>query len=525
MIVSTLEGVHEVDLVEYNTIGRHSKNRINIKDLSVSKEHALIFMRKDQSWMIRDLGSTNGTFVNQRQIQREEEIYDGDEVRLGSIRCVFKAELAYVAKMIEVREEGLETLIFKKEVSVAQDRFFPANEITDVELLRADYEKLRVAHELQRDIGLDADIETVLDIILERIFEFLNCDRGVILLVNKSGQLEAKAYKTRTEEEKLIVSSTLIQHVKEEKVGLIFSDILTDTRFRDAESIIGQRICSTIAVPILYQEELLGIILIDSSETTDAFSEKELNLISNIANQTAQLIKNSLLHNELKLCFDSSIQTLSAMVDERHPLTAGHSQRVTAYSLLVAEEMGLRSEEIEALKFSALLHDIGKIGIKDDILLKNGAFTPEEKAAMNTHPTKTKTILENFRFPSLLKDVPQIASCHHEKINGKGYPRGLTGDQMPVISKIVVVADVFDALTSVRDYPKYLSEQVLNNNPMPLPYVISILKSESGSHFDPDVVSAFLRCLPHILLQYRGSHFSSEYVDDTIRTLAPDLLF
>jgi len=108
-------------------------------------------------------------------------------------------------------------------------------------------------------------------------------------------------------------------------------------------------------------------------------------------------LENSLLHEELRLSFDSSIRTLSATVDARHPLTAGHSQRVTEYSRWIAKELGLSRQDIEVLTYAALLHDIGKIGIRDDILLKGGQFTEEERAEMNTHPLKTKIILQPGR--------------------------------------------------------------------------------------------------------------------------------
>ncbi len=210
----------------------------------------------------------------------------------------------------------------------------------------------------------------------------------------------------------------------------------------------------------------------------------------------------------------------SATVDARHPLTAGHSQRVTEYSLLISEEMGMDKDEIEIIKYAALLHDIGKIGIRDEVLLKQGIFTPEERDEMKTHPLRTRNILENFHFPKSLRRVPFIASQHHEKVNGKGYPSGLTGDELTLGSKILAVTDVFDALTSRRDYPKYFKNETMNYDPMPLSKVIEILKGDSGSHFDPYVVETFLKCIPRALYIYRGSHFSSDYVDETISKLS-----
>jgi len=282
---------------------------------------------------------------------------------------------------------------------------------------------------------------------------------------------------------------------------------------------------SVLCMPIKnHVGERIGVIQVINKTGKEQFDSEDEIFLKALASQIGIALENSLLIEELLLSFQSSISTLSAMVDARHPLTAGHSQRVTDYSLLIAREMGMSKDEIETLKYAAILHDIGKIGIRDEVLLKNGPFTPEERAEMNTHPVKTKAILDEFYFPKGLEEVPDVALHHHEKINGEGYPDGLTGEQLPLGSKIMTVADVFDALTSRRDYPKYASGETLNGDPMPLSMAVSILKQESGSHFDPDVVAAFLRCLPQALMLYRGDHFLPEYVDNTIRSLAPDLL-
>ena len=208
--------------------------------------------------------------------------------------------------------------------------------------------------------------------------------------------------------------------------------------------------------------------------------------------------------------------TLSAIVDARHHFTAGHSDRVKEYSLLIAEEIKLPKEEVERLRYAALLHDIGKIGVRDKVLLKNGAFTSEDWLEMKTHPSKTKTILDNFHFPRHLKEVPEIAYRHHEKMDGTGYPDGLTGDQLPLCSRIIAVADVFDAMTSLRDYPKYAFGKTLDCEPMPLDQVVRFLREQAGIQFDAQVVEAFIQALPGFLLKQRGADIPAEYVADVV---------
>jgi putative nucleotidyltransferase with HDIG domain len=383
-------------------------------------------------------------------------------------------------------------------VSQVDTEFLPEKDIPTDSVLREDYEKLRITYELQRDIGSEIEVDMVLNRILDRTFEFLNYDRGIILLVNKKGRLKARAYKNITDGKKNALSTTLIRHVIDKKEGVISSDILTDGRFNKADSIIFSGIRSTIVAPILQGNEVLGVIVIESSKKVGAFTEKDLLLIMNIASHTAQFIKNSLLHEELRMSFDSAIQTLSATVDAKHTLTAGHSERVAKLSVRIAKKLGLNKHRLEALRYAALLHDIGKIGISDRILLKNGPFNDSEREEMKSHPAKTKEILEKFYFPKRLRNIPTISALHHERIDGTGYPNGLAGDDIPLEAKILSVADVFDALTSLRDYPKYdETRKSLECKKMSVSQAVVILEKGTGSQFDATVVAALKKCLPN----------------------------
>jgi HD-GYP domain-containing protein (c-di-GMP phosphodiesterase class II) len=397
--------------------------------------------------------------------------------------------------------------------------FLPEKDIFNGEVLREDYEKLRIVYELQRDIAPEIKINAVLNRILDRTSEILNYEHAVVLLVNKRRKLEPRAYRNVEGNKTRLLSKTLIRHVAKKRKGLIASDILKDGRFNKAESVMLSGMRSTIAVPILHRKEVLGVIVIQSRAHVGAYKEKDLHLMMNIANHTAQFIKNSLLHEELRNSFTSAIRTLSAVVDARHPLTAGHSERVAQLSLAIGEALGLTGNQLETLNYAALLHDIGKIGIPDRILLKDGPFNDVEREEMNNHPRKTKDILEKFHFPRALKQVPSIAALHHERIDGGGYPEGLCGDKLPFEAKIMAVADVFDALTSLRDYPKYDEKgEPIYTERMPISEAVAIIEKEAGTHFEPKIVRAFKRCLPPVLLHFRGKHFDKDYVDEYTKT-------
>jgi HD-GYP domain-containing protein (c-di-GMP phosphodiesterase class II) len=398
---------------------------------------------------------------------------------------------------IPIYENDGSGVTHSEHVSLVHTEFLPEKDIPDNSILREDYEKLRITYELQRDTGSEIEIDLVLNRILDRTFEFLRYDRGIILLANKKGKLKARAYRNISNRKTKFLSTTLIRHAMNKREGVILSDVLTDNRFNKADSIILSGMRSSMAAPILHGDEVLGLIVIESSRKIGAFTKKDLLLMMNIANHTAQFIKNSLLHEELRVSFDSAIRTLSATVDAKHTLTAGHSERVAKISVTIAKEMGLKGNRLIALSYAALLHDIGKIGISDRVLLKNGQINDSEREEMKTHPAKTQEILENFHFPKVLKNVPFIAALHHERVDGKGYPKGLSGSDLPLEAKILGVADAFDAMTSLRDYPKYDENgNPLNCERMSVSKAVAILEKESGTHFDAAVVAALKKCLP-----------------------------
>lgn len=182
---------------------------------------------------------------------------------------------------------------------------------------------------------------------------------------------------------------------------------------------------------------------------------------------------------ENKALFMGSIQMLAGAVDEKDPYTRGHSDRVTRYSMLIAREMGLDPGFLEVLRVSAQLHDVGKIGIEDRILKKPGALTPEEFEIMKTHTTKGANILRPV--PQLREMLPGI-ELHHEALNGRGYPYGLKGDDIPLLARVIAVADTFDALTTNRPYQKAHDANE----------ALRIIQNLSGQRLDPRAVTALL---------------------------------
>ncbi|MGB6482563.1 MAG: HD domain-containing phosphohydrolase [Candidatus Acidiferrales bacterium] len=188
--------------------------------------------------------------------------------------------------------------------------------------------------------------------------------------------------------------------------------------------------------------------------------------------------KLQLAANENRELFMGSIRMLAAAIDEKDPYTRGHSGRVAKYSLIIARELGLSPEELDKIRISALLHDVGKIGVDDQVLKKPGKLTEEEFALMKQHPAKGANIM---RPVAQLKDMLPGIELHHERMDGQGYPYGLVGEQIPMMARIIAVADTFDAITTNRPY----------QSAMDLDYAVNRIKQLGGEKFDLDVVHAF----------------------------------
>jgi response regulator RpfG family c-di-GMP phosphodiesterase len=388
------------------------------------------------------------------------------------------------------------------------------------------HSKMDTLIEVAADLTSELNFDRLLPLIIKKVKAVMSAERASLYIIDQARQELWTKVSEGVEQIRLPLGKGISGRVATTGRTLNIPDAWELPYFdREFDKKHQFRTRAVLSTPVKNQDgEMIGVLQIINKRGQNSFSSEDEHLLKGLTAQVGIALDNSLLHEELRLSFEASIRTLSAVVDAKHRLTAGHSQRVTQYALLIAEELNLGEAEKEVLKYAALLHDIGKIGIPDNVLLKNGPFTPEERGEMNKHPEKTKSILDTFHFPKALDGVSEVACYHHEKVNGKGYPYGLFGDQLPVGSKILAVADVFDALTSARDYPKYAAGEVLDYKPMPVFKAMSILEDEAGSQFDPVVVSAFFRCLPRALLLYRGEHFSPEYVDGVIRALAPDLL-
>lgn len=234
--------------------------------------------------------------------------------------------------------------------------------------------------------------------------------------------------------------------------------------------------------PIVLKQELAGIISVGYSGRSP-LSQDDLNQLRGLSNQVGVALSNTRLIEEIKEFSWGTLLALARSIDAKTHWTAGHSERVTGLALSIGRVIGLSNQEMDILHRGGLLHDIGKLGIPNEILDKCGSLTPEERKTVETHPSQGAKILEPI---SQYTDIMLLVKQHHENIDGSGYPEGLSGDNISLYSRILALADRYEALTSDRPYRKAMSDQK----------ALKMIKSQKGKELDPRVVEAFLEVIP-----------------------------
>jgi len=380
------------------------------------------------------------------------------------------------------------------------------------DLLDTTYNHSQLTSEIGQAISLQTSIDKVLEAVVKVLRKRLDFDRGMVLLADreKTRLVYRAGFGHSDPERNILLNATFRLDNPEskgvfvkafhEKVPYLVDDFTEFERRHTPQSIqlakaLGVK--SFICCPIICDGESIGVLAVDNLRTSRPLLQSDKSLLMGIAPVIGVSIRNAELLLAKEKEFRSTLHVLAASIDARDPLTAGHSEKVTEYSVGICDELKLGADFRECLRVAALLHDYGKIGVPDAILKKEGRLTTCEYETIKTHTSQTRAILERINFEGKYADVPLLAGCHHEKWNGNGYPQGLKGESIPLGSRIIAVADHFEAITSKRHY----------RDPMPVQIALDELRKYSGSYFDPQVVEAFI-------LYYRRCYNGvAEYAD------------
>ncbi len=631
-------------------------NFVGLPDKEVSRRHARILKQNDR-YLIQDLNSTNGTELDGESIVPGTlyPLSSGNHIQVGSTELTVELEEDAISLGLDPvgvvpSESSVETREFESQgggpaASVAEEASaeFAAGAsvsmVIDASRLMAELKgagrqvsaerdellrRLSLMTQVSISLGATKNRAALCEKITQCIFEIFEQGDHISLLLcrNKRGSLREILSKSRGKESesngKANISRTIVNEVVQNRRSLLLLDAMGDERFKQQESVIDLVLRSVMCAPLLYEDEVLGLIQVDSRRGPNQFNKEDLEILTAIASQMAIALKNSQLFEEIETLFEGFVTASVQVIEARDPVTAGHSFRVAEYTQNLArcvdridngEFKGAQfsAEQMREIRYAALLHDFGKIGVRENVLTKakklheyelahlqqrfkyakaclekdayfkliqlqqeqeltpeefqlrreifdselkreigvldsflqdvvranepaitpdkisglekvaqylfrdgeelhmplltpfefstlslaKGSLNPDERIEIESHVAHTYAFLNLIPWTGNLAGVPDIAYAHHEKLDGSGYPRQLTGEQIPLPSKIMTVADIFDALTSGdRPYKQGLSTE----------NALDILHTEAGNgKIDANLLAVFVESNSYII--------------------------
>ncbi|MCK5242231.1 response regulator [bacterium] len=365
-----------------------------------------------------------------------------------------------------------------KEQEVHSRRMENANKRLDQAIF-----ELAILHETGKTINSTLEINKIVSIILEMARQSVSADRARIILYkgeSKDVLMDISYSVDDTQASRyLTLDSYAIEWVMQRQEGLLLEDI-GRMRLNEPDFWTCSGLGSLMVVPIKRKNQTIGIMLITNLPGKKKFTEKDFQFISTLVNQASIAIENAQLYEELQDHFADTIRALVAAMETKDSYTFGHSDRVTRYSMMIAKQLNFSLTEMRQLEYISLLHDIGKIGIEEEILKKPDSLTRKEWNIVKNHSVLGGSIVKPIKF---LLAGEEIIRHHHEWFDGTGYPDGLEGENIPIYSRIISVADAFDAMTSERPYRKSVNDAM----------ALAELRRCAGEQFDPKMVELFIK--------------------------------
>jgi HD-GYP domain-containing protein (c-di-GMP phosphodiesterase class II) len=470
------------------SLGRLKGCDVVLDDEAASRRHCTITGRAD-GCVVADLQSANGTFVNEKRIATVE-LQRGDKIRIGST-VIELLDATTAASSVHKPIDSTSLSIVESRSNTLVQRAVDPTKLEflsqvykrkdEAHLLESAQKYLTMLHKVSDILSRASSVESLFDSIVQAILEVSGGDRAAILMRNKAtGGVDMITVRTKDGKAsgEVKLSRTVVNDVLEKGISAFTDDALADERYVGGESIVRQRIRSVMCAPMRTTDEILGVLYVDSQMARE-FSEAELELLAAIGNQAGIALHRAKLMAEVERLFLDVMKAIASIIDAKDGYTHKHSERVSAFGVRLAKHLGFDADSRSVVELSGLLHDVGKIGVPDAILNKPGKLTDAEFKEMRLHPLHGARILSNIQSQKVVSLLPGV-KYHHERWDGKGYPEGLKGEEIPLLGRVLGVADFLDALTSDRSYRKGL----------PLEEALQMVKDLEGQAFDPVVVKA-----------------------------------
>lgn len=370
-----------------------------------------------------------------------------------------------------------------------------ARSVRLIEVLRERLHWLEILHKINEQIGIETEPDKLYKTLVDSAIEATQAESSALLIYNpNTGLLEkaaAKSWLDKVFEIPLKPDESISGGIFQSGKTRLSPEIREDPLIIPRNLPLIPAGCTNIGVPVVYEDKVLGVFHL-SIKAPLSFTKELVEFAEMFGSYSGIIIGRiqyvRALHEaekQIKIAYDETLEGWARAIGYRDNETFQHTLRVTNIANIIGEALSLDDKTLENLRCGAILHDVGKIGIPDNILRKPRAFTKEEKAIMRTHPSFAYELLRPIAFLSEAIIVPY---CHHERWDGKGYPQGLKGDEIPLLARIFSVADVYDAMTSDRPYRKARTHEE----------AIKYIRSQSGRHFDPHIVDVFLEIVDKI---------------------------
>ena len=443
------------------TIGRGRQADVVVDDASLSRLHARVTVDSSGQLAVDDLGSTNGIFVNGTE-QLSAYLTPGDVIRFGRIEyMVSLADAPPAAEAPAVSQTIL------RRVAITDT---PKVDKLALEALLATSREM---------MGFD-DLPALLERVLDRLASIVKPDRAAILLLDPAtGALIPRAVRPSGAYQSVseFASSTVVNEALNSRDVFIVHDIRMDPRLQQAASVLLAGVRSVVCVPLLGRNGPIGALYADKLGV-EQFPLELAEYAAAFAGHAAAALETAQLYDDRERHFRATLEAFAKAIDARDHYTAGHSERVTAYSLVLARRSGQYAAEFETIRRASMLHDIGKVGVPDAVLLKGGSLDPLERTLIEAHVIIGHGMLEPL--PFLGASLPAVRG-HHERWDGAGYPDRLGGMDIHPHARLMAVADSYDAMTSARPY----------RDALPATEAARRLRADSGAQFDPQMVELF----------------------------------
>lgn len=475
------------------SIGRNPDNTIQINDLQISRQHASI-LKTPAGTILRDHGSGNGTYVGSNRIV-EYRLSNGDVIHLGPFEFQYENKavtgtpppsLTIVGKDegtgVQVTSGGEGEMAASSADNIYQTFVGSARSGASPNAQQSAQARLAAVYQANQIISSEQNIDRLFERVMDQIFQLVPAHNGVILLkAEKSGDLVVEHQLSKSPGAEVQISSSIVSRALDNGEAVITYNAAQDQRFEAGASIIAQNISSAMCAPLRHQGETLGVVYVDTRGTANAFTQSDLELLVAVSGPAAIAIRNAQYVKKIQKAYQDTLVALANAVELRDHYTVGHTWRVTNFALEMAKELGWPQEKLEEVEMGGVLHDVGKISIDDAILRKPGGLTDDEYEIMKVHPQRGARLMQDIEAL-----VPLIPYClyHHERYDGKGYPFGLAGEEIPIEGRLLAVADTFDAMTSSRPYRKGLDPE----------FAISEIEKSRGTQLDPVCADALITC-------------------------------